>query len=286
MVALSVWFTIGGQGLLLWAEDAFTGVEVDESRVVKQQLYQDSRRACGPTALINVLRSGTPKMQAAYDSLLGGSESKRLRFVIDRYFKNKTSGVFPRSKRFGHQGVFAADLCAAFNDLLKDHEMQPVTRLELDRREGEGDEDFLARVHGSLRRSLSEGVPPIIQLRSYTASREKEGDGWVQWEASKNHFVVVTRVPAKLRKQDSGFVFDAIDPNRGVLVSGYVYAERHLPYRASKVNSKTGEEQWLSGRPFLLVKAPGVVSLQPKKATWEDRVIVTLSEAIGRFGAF
>lgn len=164
--------------------------------------------------------------------------------------------------------------------------MQPVSRLELDRREAESDRDFLERVHDGLRRSLSEGVPPIIQLRSYTAAREKEGDTWVKWEASKNHFVVVTRVPTKLREQDAGFAFDAIDPNRGVLVSGYVYAERHLPFRASKVNSATGEEQWLSGRPFLLVKAPGVVSLQPKKATWEDRVIVTMSEAIGRFGLF
>ncbi len=103
------------------------------------------------------------------------------------------------------------------------------------------------------------------------------------WKAANNHYVVVTRVPRVLREQDMGFTFDAIDSNGGRLVSGYIFGEKHLPFRAEKGTSSSAWVEWLSGMPFLLVKAPGVVSLQPRSAKWNDRVIVTLSEVIGSF---
>lgn len=265
------------------AQEGFTGVDVDAGKLVKQQLYPDSSEACGPAAMLNVLRQGTPKMQAAYASLVGADERRRLRFVIDRYFNNKVSMVFPRAKRLGHHGVFPLDLKNACNDLLKENGIEALSRLDLSRKEGEADRDFLQRVHGELKRSLRRGVPPIIQLRSYAALRDKQGDAMVMWQAANNHFVVVTRVPSELRAQDDGFAMDLIDPNGGRLLTAYVFGERHLPFRAEQSVSSPAPAKWLTGRPFLLVKAPGVVSLQPRKATWEDRVIVTLSEAIGRF---
>ncbi|MFK5924367.1 MAG: hypothetical protein QM496_19500 [Verrucomicrobiota bacterium] len=203
--------------------------------------------------------------------------------MIDRYFNNKHSVVFPRAKRLGHHGVFPLDLKNACNELLQEKGIEGLERLELSRRKGEGDHDFLERVHGELSSSLRRGVPPMIQLRSYAALRDKQGSSKVMWQATNNHFVVVTRVPAVLREQDGGFAIDLIDPNGGRLLTAYVFGERHLPFRAEKSTSSPASPEWLTGRPFLLVKAPGVVSLQPHKATWEDRVIVTLSEAIGRF---
>ena len=44
------------------------------------------------------------------------------------------------------------------------------------------------------------------------------------------------------------------------------------PFSALKGNEKTG--QWLKGSPFLVVQAPGVVSLLPKDATWRDRIVL------------
>lgn len=265
------------------AEESFTSVEVDAGKVVKQQMYKESTEACGPASMINVLRFGKPEMQNVFAKLVGNDDRTRLRFAIDRYFKNKNSVVFPRAKRLGHTGVMAEDLENAFNDLLKENNLEKVTRLELSRKEGEGDQEFLERVHGNLQRSLRLGVPPIIQLRSYAVMPEEEGSVDMAWRAMNNHFVVVTRVPMELREQDLGFTFDAIDSNGGRLVSGYVYGEKHLPFRAEKGTTRPTEVEWLSGRPFLLVKAPGVVSLQPQKATWKNRVIVTLSEVIGSF---
>lgn len=266
-----------------FAEGGFTGVEVDVGKVVKQQLYEDSRKACGPTAMINVMRHGTPEMQRAYNSLAGVDERARLRLVIDRYFKNKHSRVFPRAKRLGHHGVLAIDLKSAFSDLLKDYQLDPVSKLELNRLAGESDRDFLERVHEKLKLSLRRGVPPIIQLRTYMVNREGEVNSRGMWKATNSHFVVVTRVPSELREQDEGFTFDAIDSNGGRLVSAYVYGEKQLSFRAEKGPSSPTRVEWLSGRPFLLVKAPGVVSLQPHNATWDSRVIVTLCEVIGRF---
>jgi len=120
-------------------------------------------------------------------------------------------------------------------------------------------------------------------LRSYAVMPEEPGSLKDIWRATNSHFVVVTRVPTKLREQDLGFTFDAIDSNGGRLVSGYVFGEKHQSYRAEKNTTGPNQEKWLSGKPFLLVKAPGVVSLQPRKATWKNRVIVTLCEVIGSF---
>lgn len=277
-------------GCLAWlavlpaaAGELFTGVEVDEGKVVKQQLYEDSREACGPAAMANALRFGAPKMREALDSLVGNDDRTRLRFLIDRYFQNVQSEIFPRAKRLGHNGVLVVDLRNAFNDLLRENQLEPLASLDLNRLDGERDRDFLERVHGKLQQSLGRGIPPIIQLRSYAAMQEEEGSSKVVWKAAKNHFLVVTRVPTELRKQDMGFVFDAIDPNGGHLVSGYIFGEQHLPFQAEKGIDRSTRVEWLSGRPFLLVKAPGVVSLQPRKAIWRDRVIVALSAVIGSF---
>ncbi|NOX98475.1 MAG: hypothetical protein GXP30_01890 [Verrucomicrobia bacterium] len=269
--------------MLAGAQESFTGVQVDAGKVVKQQLYEDSTEACGPASMINVLRFGTPELQKVFNALVGNDDRMRLRYVIDRYFKNKNSVVFPRAKRFGHTGVMAKDLENAFNDLLKENNLESVSRLELNRQAGEADREFLQRVYGKLQRSLENGVPPIIQLRSYAVMPEQEGSVNMEWRAMNNHYVVVTRVPKELRKQDMGFTFDAIDSNGGRLVSGYVFGEKHLPFRAEKGTTDPARVEWLSGRPFLLVKAPGVVSLQPRKAKWKHRVIVTLSEVIGSF---
>lgn len=279
-----------GIGLMVWLAvlpvvggEMFTGVEVDEGRVVKQQLYEDSQEACGPAAMANALRFGVPGMREALDSLVGNDDTTRLRFLIDRYFKNVPSEIFPTAKRLGHKGVLAVDLKNACNDLLREHNLEPLDQLELHRLDGERDRDFLERVHGKLLSSLRRGTPPIIQVRSYAAMQEEEGGAKVVWKATNNHFLVVTRVPTELRKQDMGFVFDAIDPNGGRLVSGYVFGEPHLPFQAEKGQDSPTQVEWLSGRPFLLVKAPGVVSLQPRKAIWRDRVVVALSAVIGSF---
>ena len=277
-----VWILFAAAGSSVLAEE-FTKVEVDAGKIVKQQLYGDSSVACGPTSMINVLRFGTPEMRQTYASLVGSDDRARLRYVIDRYFKNKQSVIYPREKRFGHHGVFPADLGSAFNDLLREHQLKEVAWQETDRDESENDRDFLERVHNALEQSLAGGVPPIVQLRTFAAMQEEDGSRKVVWKATNNHYLVVTRVPSRLRKEDMGFVFDAVDPNGGRLVSGYVYGEGQQPFRAERAATDPRDPEWLSGRPFLLVAVPGATSLRPSKAIWRDRVIVTLSAVVGRY---
>jgi hypothetical protein len=75
-----------------------------------------------------------------------------------------------------------------------------------------------------------------------------------------------------LREKERGFAIELIDPNGGKLQNAFVYDEPLQPFSAQKGNEKTG--QWLTGSPFLVVQAPGVVSLLPKGASWRDRIVL------------
>ena len=67
----------------------------------------------------------------------------------------------------------------------------------------------------------------------------------------------------------------------GRRTSAYVYAENRLEFWALQGNPGTGE--WLDGRPFLLVQAPGVLSRRPKEAEWTARIIVVANFLVGDY---
>lgn len=259
------------------------GVEIDPAEIIDQHLFKDSRNACGPAAICNSLRFGNAKTRSIWYGFLGPERDKKLRFAIDRYFLGRQSVVFPEMKRFRPNGTEPEDLAAAYGEILTDHKLRPVKGRFFDRQEDETDSDFVARLHRQLADSLNAGVPPILSLRSFLAQRDESDDsatgGKIAWKPARSHSVVVTRVPKTLPEDELGFRFELIDPNGGKVRSAFVYAEPQQAFIALRGNERTG--QWLTGSPFLVVQAPGVVSLQPKDAVWRDRIVIVAHHLIG-----
>lgn len=254
---------------------------VDPEALLDQALYVDSAKACAPAALANCLRQGPEPMRRAWAGFVGNDDTTRFRYLIDRWFRTPASAVFPRKKRFSFDGVLEEDLVAATTEMLEENQLPPFEAGYLDRLPGEKSPAFLARIHRKITASLAEGVPPILSLKTYVARRFEKHDDEVRWEPANHHWVVITAANAELRPTDLGFSIDLIDPNGGRRTSAYIYAENRLEFWALKGNPGTGE--WLDGRPFLLVQAPGVLSLRPKEAEWTDRIIVVANFLVGRY---
>lgn len=265
-----------------WAADKeteFLSIPVIPETVIRQRAYPDSPNACGPTALANCLKFGAPPLSAAWENLVGADDGTRLRFLIDRWFTGRESGVFPGKKRLSFDGTLEEDLAAAAVELATDQQLAPPRGGFLDRRPGEKSPAFLARVHEAIADSIRNGMPPILSLKTYVARRIERMDHQIAWEPAAHHWVVVTGVRRELRATDLGFAIDLIDPDGGRHTSAYLFAENRLNFRALKGTEARG--QWLDGRPFLLVQAPGVLALRPDEAEWTDRVIVTANFLVG-----
>ncbi len=254
---------------------------VDPAAIIDQHLYTDSENACGPAAVANSLVFGTEPMRQAWGNFVGGDDRTRLRFLVDRWFRSRASLEFPTKKRLAIDGVLEEDLAAACAEMSRDLRLPLLQGTYLDRLAGEKSPAFLARVHEALLESVENGVPPILSLKSYVARRLERLDGGVGWMVAEHHCVVVTGVRSSLRPGDLGFSVDLIDPNGGYQTSAFIYAENQLNFRALK--GSEGNGKWLSGRPYLLVQAPGVLSIRPDKAEWQDRIIVTANYLIGDF---
>lgn len=203
-----------------------------------------------------------------------------MRFLVDRYFRNRQSGAEPGRFRWGLHGVETPDFAEGINELLAEHGIAPLQARYLDRVEGEGSADHLGRVRRLLKSSLDAGVPPVLNLRSFQVKRREENARDPRWESAFSHYVLVT----KLRGETSeiGFEVEVIDPFGGRRTVLYLHLEANgQPFRALKGNDKSGE--WLAGRPFLQVVAPGVPTLRPAKPDWSERYLVVANHLIGRF---
>jgi hypothetical protein len=255
-------------------------IPIDPGAIIDQHLFSDQESACGPAALANSLRFGTEPMVSAWGGFVGGDDATRLRFLIDRWFRNLPSAAFPGKKRLSFDGVLEEDLADACREVFADHGIPAPVAGYLDRLAGEKSPAFLARVHGSLSDSLAGGMPPILSLKTYIARRLKRMDDELAWELAAHHWVVVAGVGKEPRPTDLGFTFDLIDSDGGRQSNAYIHTETRLDFHALKGTEARG--LWLTGRPFLLVQAPAVLTLRPKEADWPDRIITVANFLIAK----
>ncbi|MDF1825566.1 MAG: hypothetical protein P1U68_13045 [Verrucomicrobiales bacterium] len=251
----------------------------EEITIVDQRDYQDSRNACGPASVLNLLKFSQSPYRGIYGDILGATDGVKMRFVVDRYFRHRDSLVYPGQKRWGVHGVAAADLITGLNELLADHEVNQLNASYLDRRDGEPGLDFAHRIRISLETSLDNGVAPILSLRSYVVREQDDAAGEFAWETAVHHNVVVTEVGPF--QAESGFRVTALDPWRGKAISIFLYREGAQSFRAIKGVQPTGK--WLDGRPFLVAAAPEAVSLVPVNLEWHERFIIVANFLIGDF---
>lgn len=247
---------------------------------VDQRDFADSDNACGPATVMNFLKYGGPEFAPAYESLVGRDDATKMRFLVDRFFRNRPSLVNPTLFRWGVHGVDSEDLAAGLNELLDESGIAPLRSLAPTREEGEKDSDFLARIHREMSRSLANSRPMILGLRSYYVKRREENDLEPHWEIAGAHFVMVEGIGEL--QPGLGFELRVLDPWKARRSAIFLHAEANgQDFLALRGNLETGA--WLGGRSFLQVLAPALPTLRPTGLEWSERYLVTANFLIGRF---
>jgi hypothetical protein len=270
VLAVACWAFAGTGGDQL---DGFIGVRV-EARSVARQGDLDSN-ACGPVCVVNALALGDAACRKALKGLAGDSPAQRAETVVEK-FASKKSRDYGEGKRTRSDGVSCADLTDIAGEVVAKAGLRAEGQF-LDRLEGESDRSFLKRVHELFADGLREGRPPIVSLRSFAAEADLKKKGDYLWNAVAGHFVVITRVPAKLSDHDWGFTFEYVDPESGHVESGYIYLERERAFTAARGNAKKYE--WKGGRAFLLATLPSL-AMGTQQKPWWSRATVTVNYAI------
>lgn len=150
--------------------------------------------ACGPTALLNAWRFGSPNCQSIAANLPGRDDRSQLRHLIIHYGGQRSYHI-PQRNRWSRRGINAADLTDIANIAMKKHDVRNVVLIV------PHGANALAKTHQQWARSLRRGFPPVISLRRY------EGAAVIE-----SHFVTVLKVPDHLETHASFFAMDYLDP--------------------------------------------------------------------------
>ncbi len=255
------------------AADDSVSVPVDPGTLARQGDLDAT--ACGPISVVNALALGDAACRRALADLRGDSNVRRAEDLLER-FASRPSRDYGEGTRRRRDGISCADLADLLGEAVAQSGLKATGQF-LDRRPNEADGAYLRRVHGLLSQALRERRPPIVSLRSFAVAADPKFPDGYSWNGVLNHFVVVTRVPAKLADHEWGFTFEFVDPQTARTESAYVYLERERPFVAAKGNDSKYE--WKDGSPFLLVTAP-TLPLATNRQTWWSRTIITLNYAI------
>lgn len=176
-----------------------------------------SGNVCGPAALLNAYRCGSPAWQRALTGVPGTTDRERLRNVI-RIWGLQPSASLAGRKRWSRQGINAEDLRDLANELAAPKVLPQVRCEPFLTAAGESPRQLLARVHARLAASLAKGLPPVISIRRI-ALRQNPGKS-PEWVVLHGHFVTVTAVPGRLGRGAAEFDIRYLDPWGGRRESG------------------------------------------------------------------
>ncbi len=191
-----------------------------------------SGNACGPTALLNAFRFGSPDWQRAYQAIAGETDKQRI-YTIIRESGMRPSNSIKGRPRWSRKGVNLMDLCDMGNELTRAHFLPLMSQEVLFAKPGEPREKLLGSVHQQLETSLAKGLPPIISLRRYV-HRGQQGNA-PEWVVLDAHFVTITSVPRKLEKGATSFPVAYADPWGGKICQGAI----SIPGRGVLANTVT-----------------------------------------------
>lgn len=263
--------------LFLWSSPGTSPAA--ETAPADQRQYPDSANGCAPATVLNLLRFGGQTYARAMNGLIGSTDGVKMRFLVDRYYRHRRSTIDPSRTRWGFHGIDCRDLAAGLNELLADHELPALGAAYLDRSPEEMEHDHLIRIFGLVRHSLEAGTPPVMNLRTFLVKTREENGSEPKWESGVSHYVLVTAIRGE--PSDTGGELEVIDPWQGRRTVIYLHREPNgRAFRALKGSEAAGE--WLDGRPFLQVLAPGVPTMRPANLEWHERYLVIANHLIGR----
>jgi hypothetical protein len=170
--------------------------------------------ACGPAALLNSSRFGSPAWRKISETPPDLTDRERIR-AIARGPAMRESSSLPGRARWSRAGINLSDLSDVANEMARPHSLPPISQQTLFLKPGESQEAHLRRVRTLLARSLDQGFPPILSLRRYA----KRGG---QWTFVQGHFITVTSVPGNLVSSQISFLVKFIDPWGGGFQEGSI----------------------------------------------------------------
>lgn len=157
--------------------------------------------ACGPTALLNSFRFGSPACQQVADAIPGDTDRAKLRHIIIHNGGTWSSHI-PQRYRWSRRGINAADLTDIANELGATKSLPPV-RLFIPQNSS-SPKSLLRATYNQLAGSLRQGFPPVAGLRRYNGTK-----------LVNSHFVTILQVPDALDKHAQEFSLLYIDPVGG-----------------------------------------------------------------------
>ncbi len=170
--------------------------------------------ACGPAALLNSYRFGSPGWRKLSEEPPGQSDRERIR-AIARGPAMRESSSLPGHARWSRNGINLPDLRDVANEISRPRMLPAISEETLFLKPGESQSALLLRVGSRLARSLEAGFPPIISIRRFV-----KRDG--RWTAIQGHFVTITSVPGKIHPGESSFPVKYIDPWGGNFREGTI----------------------------------------------------------------
>ncbi len=224
-----------------------------------------SGNACGPAALLNAFRFGDKNWQQAVNVAAGDTDKARLLTVI------RTWGLLPSNslagrKRWSRHGINADDLLDVANEMARVRFLPQMKCEVLMTTPGETPQELLRRTHSRLSTSLAKGLPPIISIRRI-AHRKASGKA-PEWIVLQGHFVTVTRIPAKLDRDATGFDLTYLDPWGGRRATGRLALSNQAfvvapgapspCLEAAFPQADVGKKQTRAGETTLLTLAAGI----------------------------
>ena len=255
-------------------------VNAEDLAIVDQRDYKASSNACTSASVLNFLKFSGPEYQAIYQKELGIADVGRLNRLIDQDYRSRKSVFYSSLNRWGVHGIHTADAVMGMNELAEDFGLKPFSASYLDRKEGELVQDHIKRCFEMIERSLKRNVTPILSIRSYLVRHREKDNFEPLWEIDRSHSLVIHSI--KSGPDMGGFGLVALDPRDGKEVELYFHREAN----GQSFNALVGIQATGSSkvrRPFLLVEARWVSSVQPRNLKWSERFIITANFLIGDF---
>lgn len=255
-----------------------------EAEVIAQTRVGEA--ACGPCAVANALAHGDAGGRRAFRGLAaGGTPEARVGALIARYGAKPSETYGSRRGRFSPDaGLTAADMPFLVNDVLAGAALPPARGDFLDVQSGEDERAHLRRVHALLTASLARGLPPVVEVRAFSA--DPSAGRKVSWVNLYAHWLALVGVePLALPSRAGGFSCRFADSFTGRVIPGFAYAELWRPFMATRGFSLradgTKDWHWLTGTPYVLLDLPDL-PLTIQTRPWHERTLVALTYAVHR----
>jgi hypothetical protein len=273
------WLGLSGAGAI--SSGAATASASPSPEVI---LQKDQEGACGPCALANALLNGDAAGRHAFHTLPGANSADRVETLISRYGTRPSETYGNRRGRFVFgAGLTCEDMPFLANDVLGAAGLPRVRGDWLDQVPNEDERAHLQRVHGLFKASLGKGLPPVVEVRAFSADPSSSKPAWINVYA---HWLALIGIePLELPPKSSGFSCRFADSFTGRVIPGFAYAERFRPFMATRGFSlrPNGDKDWhwLSGHPYVLLDLPDV-PLDVESRPWHDRTVVAFTYMIHR----